>query len=162
MVCSVVVLLDYITKKIIDRYVQPYEAIDVLPFLRIVNVKNTGAAFGILSGLSNNIFIIISILAVILIIIYILKIPKGLELLSLSLILGGAIGNLIDRVAIGKVIDFIDFFIGKWHWPAFNVADSALTVGILLFLWNNIKHWRHHDKKRSEFSCSKWQISLWI
>ncbi|GBE41015.1 lipoprotein signal peptidase [bacterium BMS3Bbin09] len=62
------------------------------------------------------------------------KIPKGLELFSISLIFGGAVGNLIDRILLGKVVDFIDFYVGTWHWPAFNVADSALTIGIILFM----------------------------
>lgn len=144
LVFSSVVLLDYITKKLIETYVQPHEAINVLPFLRIVNVKNTGAAFGLFASLGNNIFIIISIVAIILIILYLLRTDDKLETLSLSMILGGAIGNLIDRVTISQVIDFIDFFVGKWHWPAFNVADSALTIGIFLFLLANIRHWRHH------------------
>lgn len=142
-VSSSVVLLDYITKKTIETYVQPHEVINVLPFLRIVNIKNTGAAFGILSNLSNNIFIFISIVAIILILIYMLRTSKRLEIFSLSLILGGAIGNLIDRVTIGKVIDFIDFFVSEWHWPAFNVADSALSIGIILFLLSNIRQWKH-------------------
>ncbi len=118
-VSSGVLILDYITKKIIESCVQPYEAINVLPFLRIVNVKNPGAAFSLFSDVSNNVFIFISIFAVISIILYTLKLPKGLELFSLSLILGGALGNLLDRIRIGKVVDFIDFFVGEWHWPAF-------------------------------------------
>ncbi len=145
-VSSSVVLLDYITKKTIETYVQPHEVINVLPFLRIVNIKNTGAAFGILSNLSNNIFIFISIAAIIFIVIYMLRAFKRLEIFSLSLILGGAIGNLIDRVTIGKVIDFIDFFVGEWHWPAFNVADSALSIGIILFLLASIKQRKHTAK----------------
>jgi signal peptidase II len=59
------------------------------------------------------------------------------------MILGGAVGNLIDRIRTGKVIDFIDIFVGAWHWPAFNVADSALTVGIILFLSANLRYRRH-------------------
>jgi signal peptidase II len=144
-VSSSVVLLDYITKKTIETYVQPHEVINVLPFLRIVNIKNTGAAFGILSDLSNNIFIFVSIAAIIFIVIYMLRTFKRLEIFSLSLILGGAIGNLIDRVTIGKVIDFIDFSVGEWHWPAFNVADSSLSIGIILFLLASIKQRKHTD-----------------
>jgi signal peptidase II len=150
MVSSIVVLLDYITKRVIEAYVQPQEAIKVLPFLRIVNTKNPGAAFGILSNLSNNVFILISIIAIILLIIYLLRTTNRLEILSISLILGGATGNLIDRITIGKVIDFIDFFVDRWHWPAFNVADSALSVGIIIFLWANVRHWRHRDKVESK------------
>lgn len=142
-----VVILDYATKKAIVAYVKPYETINLLPFLRIVNVKNTGAAFGLFSSLSNNVFIFISIVAIILIIIYLQKTQKGLEFFSLSLILGGAVGNLIDRLTTGKVIDFIDFFVGRWHWPAFNVADSTLTVGVILFMWANIRQWKHQRSK---------------
>ena len=138
-----IVLLDLITKYLIENYVQPHEVINILPFLNIVNIKNPGAAFGILPALGNNIFILISLLAIV-VVLYLLKKSGAAELVSLSLILGGAIGNLIDRITIGKVIDFIDFFAGKWHWPAFNVADSALTVGIFLYLWVNVKHWKHH------------------
>ncbi len=133
-----VILFDFLTKKIIETYVEPYEIITVLPFLQIVNIKNTGAAFGMFTGVSNTIFIVISIIAITFIFLYMRKTEKMPEKISLSLILGGAAGNLIDRLRIGKVVDFIDFFIGDWHWPAFNVADSALTVGIFLYLFVNI------------------------
>lgn len=134
-----VVILDYITKRAIIKYVEPHEVINILPFLRIVHIKNPGAIFGLFSNLSNNVFIFISIIAIVLIILYSIRLQRGLELFSLSLILGGAVGNLIDRITIGQVIDFIDFFIGRWHWPAFNVADSALTIGIILFLIANLR-----------------------
>ena len=140
-IVSIIVFLDYKTKQLVEAYIQfPGDEI-VLPFVRIVNVKNTGAAFGILSGLNNNFFIFISLGAIALIIIYMIKLPKGLELFSLSLILSGATGNLIDRFIDGQVTDFIDFF---GYWPAFNVADSAITVGIVLFLWSNIRDFRRH------------------
>ncbi len=146
LVSSLVVLIDYVTKRIVVAKVMPYESIKVLPFLNIVHVENKGAAFGVLSNLSNNVFIFISFIAIIVIIFYLSRIPKGLELFSLSLVLGGAAGNLIDRIKIGKVIDFIDFFINEWHWPAFNVADSALTVGIILFILTNLRHKKHTKK----------------
>ncbi len=138
-ISSLVVLLDYITKKTIVSKVVLYERINVLPFLNIVHVENKGAAFSLLSNLGNNYFIAISIIAICVIIFYLSQLPKWLELFSLSMIVGGAIGNLIDRLRIGKVIDFIDVFVGRWHWPAFNIADSALTVGIILFLLANIR-----------------------
>ena len=133
LIASLVVILDFITKRMILKWVKPYESIDILPFINIVHVKNAGAAFGLFSSLGNSIFVIISIVAIIVIIAYLARINGRLEIFSISLILGGATGNLIDRLIIGKVIDFVDFFVGKWHWPAFNVADSALTVGIILF-----------------------------
>ena len=139
-ISSLVAVADYVTKKIIVSKVMLYESIHVLPFLNIVHVENKGAAFSILSNMGNTYFIVISFVAICAIILYLSRLQKGLEFYSLSLILGGAAGNLIDRIRIGKVIDFIDVFVGKWHWPAFNLADSALTVGIILFLMANIRH----------------------
>lgn len=142
-VSLIVIILDYITKWIIIENVQPHEYIDVFPFLRIVHVENEGAAFGLFSQLGNSVFIIISVCAIIFIFVYLWRVSSGAELYAMSLILGGATGNLIDRVIAGKVVDFIDVYYNKWHWPAFNIADSALTVGILLFLWANIFRGRH-------------------
>jgi len=136
---SIVILLDYFTKQLIVSNFSLTDSYLLLPFIKIVHVQNPGAAFGILKYLGNNVFIFFSIVAIICILIYKSKIPMGLAFFSLSLILGGAIGNLIDRLTKGKVIDFIDFFIGDWHWPAFNVADSALTVGMILFIWANLR-----------------------
>jgi len=134
MVSTLVMVLDLVTKRAIIAKLAPYESIRVLPFLNIVYVENKGAAFGMFANLGNNFFIAVSFIAIAAILFYMSKIPKGLELFSISLIFGGAVGNLIDRVMIGKVTDFIDFYIGAWHWPAFNVADSALTIGITLFI----------------------------
>jgi len=135
-----VVIIDVLTKRAIIANVMPYENIDIFPFLRIVHIENRGAAFGIFSNLGNNVFIAISVIAIIGIIIYAFRFAKGLEVYSFSFILGGALGNLHDRIMLGKVIDFIDVFVGKWHWPAFNIADSALTIGIVLFIVSNIWH----------------------
>ncbi len=127
------VAADQITKALILEYIRYYETIRLLPFFQIVNVKNTGAAFGLFRSLGNTFFIILSIIAIIFIIYLLLR--DDADPLPLSLILGGAIGNLIDRIWLGYVVDFLDFHIGEHHWPAFNLADSALTVGIgLLFL----------------------------
>jgi len=138
-ISAIIVFLDYLTKKLIVSKIMLYESINVLPFLNIVHVQNKGAAFSMLSNMGNKYFIAISVVAIIAIAIYLSRLTKGLELVALSLILGGAIGNLIDRIFIGKVTDFIDVFVGRWHWPAFNVADSALTIGIALFLLATIK-----------------------
>lgn len=139
-ITALIVLTDYLTKHQVIERVSPYERISVLPFLNIIYVENKGAAFGLFHGLGNHIFMTISVIAIAVIIIYLLKIRQSLEMYSLSLILGGAVGNLIDRLRIGKVIDFIDVFVGDWHWPAFNVADSALTVGIILFAVSTLLH----------------------
>ena len=145
MVSTLVMVLDYVTKRIIVAKLAPYDSIQVFPFLNIVYVENKGAAFGMFANLGNNFFIAISFIALAAILFYISKIPKGLELFSLSLIFGGAVGNLIDRIMLGKVIDFIDFYVGIWHWPAFNVADSALTVGIGLFIISTLIQTRKVD-----------------
>lgn len=133
-ISAVVIIADIVTKEIIVASVSLYERISVLPFLNIVHVQNKGAAFGVFAGLGNKYFIGIAVIAIIFIVAYLIRAPKGLETYALSLVLGGAVGNFIDRVRIGKVTDFIDVFVGDWHWPAFNVADSALTVGIGLFI----------------------------
>lgn len=146
---SIVILLDYFTKQLIVSNFSLTDSYSLLPFLKIVHVQNPGAAFGIFKHLGNNVFIFFSIVAIICILIYKSKLPMGLEFFSLSLILGGAIGNLIDRLTKGKVIDFIDVFIGKWHWPAFNVADSALTVGMILFIWANLREMKRQKARHN-------------
>ncbi|MBI5676826.1 MAG: signal peptidase II [Nitrospirae bacterium] len=146
---SIVILLDYFTKQLIVSNFSLTDSYLLLPFIKIVHVQNPGAAFGILKYLGNNVFIFFSIVAIICILIYKSKIPIGLEFFSLSLILGGAIGNLIDRITKGKVIDFIDFFVGDWHWPAFNIADSALTVGMILFIWANLREMKRQKTRHN-------------
>lgn len=131
MVASVVAL-DQATKYLIMTSLSPYDSREIFPFLHIVNVKNTGAAFGMFKTLGSKFFIILSAGAIVFIF-YLMK-KRTYSTLGLSLILSGAIGNLIDRVRYGKVMDFIDFSVGTFHWPAFNVADSALTIGIVLIL----------------------------
>ncbi len=138
-ISAAIVFLDYVTKRIIVSKLVLYNSINILPFLNIVHVENKGAAFSLFSNLGNKFFIVISLIAICAIIIYLSKLPKGLEFYSLTMILGGAVGNLVDRIRIGKVIDFIDIYVNKWHWPAFNVADSALSIGIVLFIFANIR-----------------------
>ena len=125
-----VVCLDQVTKQLIIHYMSPFGSIEVFPFLHVVNVRNTGAAFGTFRGLGSSFFIVISLCAILFLINLLVK--RTYSPFGLSLVLGGAIGNLVDRILYGKVVDFIDFNIGSFHWPAFNVADSALTVGIII------------------------------
>ncbi|MDP2167215.1 MAG: signal peptidase II [Thermodesulfovibrionales bacterium] len=129
---AAMVLADQGTKHLAETSISSSESIGVLPFLSLVNVRNEGAAFGLFKALGNKFFIAVSLLAI--------GFMIGLlwrgrdSTFSLSLILAGATGNLIDRLLYGYVRDFIDVFIGRHHWPAFNVADSCLTVGILWLL----------------------------
>ncbi|MCK4758327.1 MAG: signal peptidase II [Thermoplasmata archaeon] len=134
LVATLVMVSDFVTKRLIVDKLALHDSIPVVPYLNIVYVENKGAAFGMFASLGNGFFITISFIAIATILLYMSKIPKGLELFSISLIFGGAVGNLIDRIMLGKVIDFIDVYVGTWHWPAFNVADSALTVGVTLFI----------------------------
>jgi signal peptidase II len=132
----IVVALDQITKYLIAVSLNPADSIEIFPFLHIVNVRNTGAAFGSFKNLGSSFFIILSVLAIAFVIYLLIK--RTYNYSGLSLVLGGAIGNLIDRILYGKVIDFIDFSVGSFHWPAFNVADSALTIGIIVIILNSL------------------------
>jgi signal peptidase II len=133
-----VIALDQITKYLIATALSPADSIEIFPFLHIVSVRNTGAAFGSFRNLGSNFFIIISVIAIIFVITLLMK--RTYNSTGLSLVLGGAIGNLIDRIFYGKVVDFIDFSVGNFHWPAFNVADSSLTIGIMvIFLTSLLK-----------------------
>jgi signal peptidase II len=127
-----VIVLDQMTKYLIATYLSPFDSIEVFPFLHIVNVRNTGAAFGSFRNVASSFFIVISVIAIIFVISLLVK--RTYNYIGLALVLGGAIGNLIDRVLYGKVVDFIDLSVGSFHWPAFNVADSSLTVGIAVIL----------------------------
>lgn len=147
-----VVVLDQLTKEVIVRSLRLGQAIPVIPgFFDIVFVFNPGAAFGFLAGASaalrNPFFILISLAAVVLIFVYRSRYlrEKRLASLALALILGGALGNLIDRLRYGMVVDFLDVHYHDLHWPAFNVADSAISVGVGLMLLDMVLEWRRES-----------------
>ena len=129
---SIIVLLDQATKYLARTYINPLESIELLPILNLVSVRNQGAAFGMFRSLGNNFFIAISFAAILFMLWVIVTAKEDYRIFSL--LAGGAIGNLIDRLTLGYVVDFIDFTISGHHWPAFNVADSALTIGITFML----------------------------
>ncbi len=140
-IAGCVIIFDQITKAVIQNMVPLYHSIAVIPgFFSITHIHNPGGAFGFMAskspGLRNLLFLLISSLAVCVIFYFYKKTPRKYSLLSacFALILGGALGNLIDRIRFGKVVDFLDFYIGSYHWPAFNVADSAITVGIGIYV----------------------------
>lgn len=138
-IALVVIITDQITKSIIKADIPLYKSIPVVDgFLNITHIKNTGGAFGILSGINSLFFIIASSIALLIVILYLIRLPENnLWLItSLSLISGGAIGNMIDRVRSGEVIDFIDLFYDRFHWPAFNIADSSITIGVFILFIN--------------------------
>ena len=142
-ICSFFVLLDQITKYLIIKNVPLYGKISLLPFLDIVHIRNPGVAFGFLSNLPESFrfyfFILVFLVALVLVSIFIYNTPykDKLMMISLSLILSGAIGNSIDRLRQGYVTDFIDFhWFGdpKLHWPPFNAADSCITIGVIILI----------------------------
>jgi signal peptidase II len=142
---AVVVALDQITKAAISSRFLLHESYEVINgFFNLVYVMNPGAAFGFLAGASATFryifFIGITAVAIVLIIYYLVKSQHGspVTVISLTLIFAGAVGNLTDRIRFGAVVDFLDVYIGTWHWPAFNVADSAITVGAILMIWEMI------------------------
>ncbi len=136
-----IVIADQVTKLLILREVSLHTSIPVIPgFFHITHVQNPGGAFGFLANQSalvrGVLFLAVSTVAVGMVLWFYHKTPPTHRWLAtgFALIIGGAVGNLIDRVRFGKVIDFLDFFFRGWHWPAFNVADSAITVGITIFI----------------------------
>lgn len=142
-VAAVIIICDQLTKLWIVKLLQGAQFITLTSFLNIVLAYNKGAAFSFLasaSGWQRYFFTGVSLIAV-LFILYFMRKNAGQKLFcwAFALILGGAIGNLIDRVLYGQVTDFIDFHIGTWHWPAFNVADSAITIGAILFVIDELR-----------------------
>ena len=140
---ATVLVLDQLTKVAIRRTFNLHEMVEITPFFNVVLVYNKGAAFSLLAdagGWQRGLFIAIALSASVWIAWLLRKYSsETLFCLALSLILGGAIGNVIDRVLYGAVVDFLDFHAAGVHWPAFNVADSAITCGAVLLIWDAIK-----------------------
>jgi signal peptidase II len=141
-----ILVFDQLTKMIVDGTMSLHQSIPIIDGLfSLTYVRNTGAAFGIFSG-SHEAFrlpflILVSVLALGFVVVMLKRLrdeEKGL-ITALSLIIGGAIGNLVDRILYGEVIDFLDFYWSHYHWPAFNVADSCITIGVLITLFYLIR-----------------------
>jgi len=142
-IAGTIALLDQLTKLLVLRYLPLYSSKSVVPGLfSLTHIHNPGGAFGFLSGQSSTVqtvvFLFASALAAGVILYLYLTTPGTHRFLSFgfALIFGGAIGNMIDRIRLGKVVDFLDFYIGNVHWPAFNIADSAVTIGIGIFIYH--------------------------
>src|SRR5687768_17176527 len=137
---ALIVVVDQITKLVVTRTFTLHESVEVTPFFNLVLVHNRGAAFSFLSsagGWQRELFIFIALAAAVWIVWLLRRYPGETRFcLALSLILGGAIGNVIDRVLYGAVVDFLDFHAFGWHWPAFNVADMAISCGAILVVWD--------------------------
>ena len=140
-IAGVIVALDQVAKALVDRYLELHESRTIVEGLaRLTYVQNRGAAFGILSEADlpyqSVLFSLVSVIALGAIAVYAWKLPADSRLprTALALIMGGAVGNLLDRVRLGYVIDYVDVYWGRHHWPAFNVADSAISVGVALLV----------------------------
>ena len=137
----IVLLLDRLTKWLVSGHIQLHDSIPVIPgFFRLTHVQNRGAAFGLFADSPSEwkvaILVMFSLIALVVVSALLWRNSHALTITgtALALILGGAIGNLWDRVLAGHVVDFLDFYVGTYHWPAFNVADSAIVIGALLLV----------------------------
>ncbi|AHX11789.1 signal peptidase II [Neorickettsia helminthoeca str. Oregon] len=145
---SSTMLLDLYTKYLCGALVEDIVEIEVLPFLNLVDVRNTGMSFGLLKGFqfSNVFFICLNVPLVVFILLFsCCKCGVSLEGFALGLVLGGALGNVVDRVAFGAVRDFIDLHVLGWHWPAFNLADVAIFLGVMCLLYRAWKNEQNAD-----------------
>jgi len=135
--------LDQLSKYLISKLVSLYQIITVIPgFFNLTRVHNRGAIFGFLGNTSNPLALIFlnlgALFAFAIVAYYFIRTPAEMVLarISFALIISGALGNIIDRVFRGYVIDFLDFYLNKFHWPFFNLADSCITVGAILLVYN--------------------------
>jgi len=140
-IVGVVVAADQLAKALIVRHVPLHHVIAVIDgCLNLTHIHNPGGAFGLMAGLDPAVrgflFLFVSALALGLILYFYHTAPANRPWLSagFAMIFGGAVGNLIDRLRQGTVVDFLDVYVGRWHWPAFNIADSAITVGVGIFV----------------------------
>ena len=146
MIAGDVLILDQLTKLLIIRFFPLFAVQEVIPgFFNLVHARNTGAAFSLLAG-ANTFWrqaMFVSLTIVVLVILLSaygkLRSDDYWTKTAYALISGGALGNLVDRVRLGEVVDFLDFYVGSYHWPAFNVADSAISVGACMLLISLIR-----------------------
>jgi signal peptidase II len=144
-VAVAILVLDQVTKVVVERSMLLHQTIPLLPFFSLSYVRNTGAAFGVLgaapAGIRLPLFVLVTLVAIGALVSFVRRTPVEERTLvaALGAILGGAVGNLVCRVRYGEVIDFLDVHWGTLHWPAFNVADSAITVGVAIVLLHSVR-----------------------
>ncbi|MBX3630831.1 MAG: lipoprotein signal peptidase [Nitrosomonas sp.] len=152
-IALIVLILDLATKYWIESLLSYGEYIPITGFFNLVLTYNTGAAFSFLSEASGWQRWLLSAIAAIAscVIIYLLHKYRAEKLFcfSLSLILGGALGNLWDRITLGYVVDFLDFYLGDYHWPAFNIADSAIFIGAVLLIIESFNNTEKKDARQT-------------
>lgn len=146
---ALIIVADQLSKLWVEARLPHYGSEPLLPFLNLVHLQNTGAAFSMFREAPKLMFIGLATVVSLGILSWLWQHRRGetLTAVGLSLILGGAIGNVIDRVRLGHVTDFVDFYIGNWHFAAFNVADAAISVGAGLLILDMIFEWRRGGAK---------------
>jgi signal peptidase II len=147
---ALVIFLDQVTKQLVVKNFAWFEVKPLIPHLNLVYMKNTGAAFSMLSNAPPLMFVVLGVAVSVGILLWLRRHPRGEVMVAIAfcLILGGALGNVIDRVSRGHVVDFIDFYWGNWHFAAFNVADSAITVGAGLLILDMILQGRRDARAK--------------
>ena len=143
-ITGLVIVLDQVSKWWMLSWLSLYETVAIMPYFNLTMAHNYGAAFSFLAqagGWQRWFFIGLAVIISVVLLVWLAKLKPTakLEAISLSLILGGAIGNVIDRIMYGYVIDFLDIYIGTSHWPAFNIADSAICIGAVLLILDSFK-----------------------
>jgi len=143
----VVVILDQISKYIASTSLEMYQPIAVMPMFNWTLMHNTGAAFSFLAdagGWQRWFFAIIAVVVSVVIVLWLKRLEQHekWQAIALALILGGAMGNVIDRISLGYVVDFIQVYYQKWYWPAFNIADSAIFIGVGMIIIDSVREYR--------------------
>ena len=143
-VSLLVIVLDQLTKLWASSALSYAEPVPIIPFLNLTLLHNTGAAFSFLSeagGWQRWFFALVALVISAVILVWIRRLPNGKVWLaiSLALVLGGALGNVWDRIFLGYVVDFIDVYYQRWHWPAFNLADAAISVGAVMLIIDSLR-----------------------
>ncbi len=148
---------DQVTKRLVADRIPLHSTVPVIPgFFDLTHVRNSGAAFGLFAGIDSPLrALLLTAVALVVffgVLLYSLMSPAGLTRLQsgLALILGGAVGNLIDRLRFEWVTDFLRFYVRQYEWPSFNLADSAITMGVLVLAWDI---WRRPDEERAPASA---------
>jgi len=149
-IIGLVLILDQATKYLVEKHVRLYETITIVPgFFNLTHVRNRGAAFGILAtmpGMWRSLFFIsVTIIAVAVIAFLIRTAHERLQVIAFSLIAGGAVGNLVDRVRYTEVVDFIQWYVKDYYWPSFNIADSAISAGVALLVVEMLFTKKHQE-----------------
>ena len=149
-IIGLVLILDQATKYLVEKRIRLYETISIIPgFFNLTHVRNRGAAFGILAnvpGIWRSLFFVsVTIIAVAVIGFLIRTTKERLQIIAFSLIAGGAMGNLIDRLRYTEVVDFIQWYVKDHFWPSFNIADSAISVGVALLFIDMLFTKKHEE-----------------